>query len=195
MFAAYQRAMARKPLLTNLCTAVPLMAFGDVAAQRIEGSTTADVQRTTTMVSYSGLVFTPLFFQIYRLQERLLHGSPLLLAWQKAIFSVVVGGIPANGIFLSLSTVIEMKLFGKQPTGEHAGRSMIEVLCNKLRYDWPRIVQGSIVYWVPMNFVNFYFVPVQYRLVISSFAAVGWNCFLSLVQHEYVSTSKAAPQR
>ena len=191
MFAAYQRAMASRPLLTNLSTAVPLMACGDVVAQRIEGRPTVDTQRTTTMVTYSGAVFTPFFFYIYRLQERLLRGPPLLLASQKAVFSVVVGGIPANGVFLSLSTFIEMRLFGKEPSGKHTGRTMSEVLADKLRYDWPRIVQGSIAFWAPMNFVNFYFVPVQYRLVISSFAAVGWNCFLSLVQHEYVAPVEA----
>lgn len=38
-----------------------------------------------------------------------------------------------------------------------------------------------------MNFLNFRYFTTPYRLIVTSVAACVWNCFLSLVQHEYVS--------
>ena len=39
----------------------------------------------------------------------------MVLALQKSVFSIAVGGVPANIIFLTLATTIEMKVFGKEP--------------------------------------------------------------------------------
>lgn len=39
----------------------------------------------------------------------------------------------------------------------------------------------------PVNFLNFRYFTTPYRLIVTSVAACVWNCFLSLVQHEYVS--------
>lgn len=74
MLAMYQRALARAPLRTNLATAVPMMVAGDLCAQRLEGGGGADpqrpegggvdLQRTTVMATYSGAIFTPIFFYL-----------------------------------------------------------------------------------------------------------------------------------
>lgn len=71
----YGAALQRAPLRTNLMTAVPMMVAGDLCAQQLEASrhgeaglAAVDPQRTLVMASYSGLIFTPLFFQLYKLQ-------------------------------------------------------------------------------------------------------------------------------
>jgi hypothetical protein len=79
----YQQALQRAPLRTNLCTAVPMMVVGDLCAQQLEARRRAasstrelsfpaavDLQRTVVMASYSGAVFTPIFFYLYKLQVR-----------------------------------------------------------------------------------------------------------------------------
>jgi len=38
-----------------------------------------------------------------------------------------------------------------------------------------------------VNFCNFYWTPPQYRILTVSVSAVFWNCYLSVVQHEYVN--------
>jgi hypothetical protein len=37
----------------------------------------------------------------------------VLLALQNATFSIIVGGIPANMLFLALATTVEMKVFSR----------------------------------------------------------------------------------
>jgi hypothetical protein len=46
LLAWYSECMTKRPLLTNVATAVPLMVFGDTLAQRIEGRHTIDAKRT-----------------------------------------------------------------------------------------------------------------------------------------------------
>ena len=107
----------------------------------------------------------------------------MVLALQKSVFSIAVGGVPANIIFLTLATTIEMKVFGKEPA---SGADLQKVVEGKLRNDLPRILLGSLSFWGPVNFFNFYFNPPKYRILAISASAVVWNCYLSLVQHEYV---------
>lgn len=99
VLARYGRAMTRRPLLTNLCTAVPVMVAGDMLAQLLERcvdlkendrpcsayGTTVDLERTATMAAYSGMIFTPLFFHLYRWQDKILRGTPAVLAAKKAV--------------------------------------------------------------------------------------------------------------
>lgn len=188
--AFYARLLRAAPLRTNLLTTTTIMGLGDCIAQRLERGSAPrlDAERTATMVLFSGAVYTPTVFFVYRLQERLFNNrSAALRAAQKAVFSVAVGGVPVNAVFVTLATVLEMRVFGKAPSGQFEGSSLAQVLTVKLSDDWPRIVERSFQFWVPINFVNFYFVPLHWRLVVTSLASVGWNCFLSLVQHEYVA--------
>jgi hypothetical protein len=53
-------------------------------------------------------------------------------------------------------------------------------------------VMGSISFWCPINFCNFYWTPPQYRILTVSVSAVFWNCYLSIVQHEYVNPPSAS---
>lgn len=177
-------------MLTNVMTAVPLMVLGDIAAQRGEWQRQGrngkerfrvDVERTISMASYSALIFTPVFFKVYRLQDRIFQGpSKLMNATKKAGFSWLVGGWPANTGFLILTTTLEMKVFQKKASD---GRTLPQVLSTKLQDDLPRIMAGSLLWWTPINMVNFFFTPPQYRLVLASVAALVWNTFLSFVQH------------
>ena len=146
LLARYSTVLKAAPLRTNLATAVPLMVVGDLCAQQLEhrqhGRCTGpiDVQRTVVMSSYSGTIFTPIFFYLYKVMDRVLVGPPVALALQKAVGSVVVGGIPANAALLVLATTIEMKAFGKVPS---SGASLPEVVSEKWRHDLPRV--GALV--------------------------------------------------
>lgn len=148
MLARYGAALKAAPLRTNLATAVPLMVVGDLCAQQLEhrqhGRHTGpiDAQRTVVMSSYSGIIFTPIFFYLYRVMDRVLVGPPAVLALQKAVGSVVVGGIPANIAFLALATTVEMKVFGKVPA---SGASLTEVVSEKWQHDLPRV--GALSRW------------------------------------------------
>ena len=59
------------------------------------------------------------------------------------------------------------------------GRRVVE----KWRYDLPETLVKSACLWIPVTTLNFWLVPARFRVVMTSFVAVVWNTFLSLVQH------------
>ena len=61
---------------------------------------------------------------------------------------------------------------------------LYDELSERFQNRFSNVVYASWIWWFPFNFVNWYYVPLNMRMVFSSFAAVGWNCFLSLVQHK-----------
>jgi hypothetical protein len=156
LFRWYAGCMSTRPLLTNVCTAVPLMVCGDTLAQRIEGGGSdgpprrSDLERTLTMACYSGLIFTPAFFSMYRWMDRsavFRHpwiASKVRGAVARSLFSVGIGGLPVNAAFLTLATAIEMKVFRKKARD---GESLSTVVVGKLETDLPRIMLGSITFW------------------------------------------------
>eukprot|EP00949_MAST-11_sp_MAST-11-sp1_P004367 g4367.t1 len=232
LLVAYADALKRRPFLTNVCTAVPMMIVGDCAAQTIEqrAKTRAQaaavlrarndeadnarksevfsrdddqrngengngicVERTFTCALYSATIFTPIFFTLYRLQDKYITaGSPVFVAAKKTVCSLLFGGVPANSLFLTLGTTLEMKVFGHVSAN---GDDWLTTVEKKLKEDVPRVVSSSVCFWLPINMVNFIFVRPEYRIIVAGLGAIFWNCFLSMVQHEYLDDTRAAPDR
>ena len=46
------------------------------------------------------------------------------------------------------------------------------------------VIRDSFIAWVPLNTINFYFTPPQFRVVFLSAAQACWLVYLSLVQHK-----------
>lgn len=190
MLARCRQAMRRAPLRTNLCIAVPLMVVGDSCAQLLESrngkreeslDSGFDLQRSAMMAAYSGLVFTPIFFNVYKVADRLFHGSHLLVAMQKAVFAGIVGGVPSNTLFLALGTTLEIKVFGKAPAQD---ATVSEAVVTRLRNKFPELMQASLLFWLPMDCGNFYVASPMYRILVTTLAAVVWNCYLSLLSYK-----------
>ena len=51
---------------------------------------------------------------------------------------------------------------------------------------FPTVVFNATLVWGPFNLINQSIVPVQWRVVSSSFVSVIWNCYLSITAHEEV---------
>lgn len=197
MFSRYQQALRRAPLRTNLCTAVPLMVVGDGFAQFLESrkhaeslNQTFSLKRTTKMAAYSGLVFTPCFFTVYKLADRLFHGKTLLVAVQKAAFTAIAGGIPSNALFLVLGTTLDIMLLGGLV--EHES-TFGDVVASRLCTGLPELMQASFLFWLPMDSLNFFLASPMYRVMMTSIAAVTWNCYLSFFSHSEPLTLLARP--
>mmetsp|Transcript_21379 Transcript_21379/g.55786 ORF Transcript_21379/g.55786 Transcript_21379/m.55786 type:complete len:218 (-) Transcript_21379:107-760(-) len=189
----YARQMAARPLRTSVATAVPMMVAGDCVAQRLEGRATVDPARTVVMATYSGLVFTPVFFNVFRYMDRAAIFKSAVLrgprgAIAKAAFCVGVAGPPVNAAFLTIATTAEMVLLDKKAKD---GAALPTVLRHKLISDLPHIMMGSLAFWVPTNTLIFTFIPPSYRVLGSSLGACVWNCYLSMVQHEFIDDSDA----
>mmetsp|Transcript_31033 Transcript_31033/g.82284 ORF Transcript_31033/g.82284 Transcript_31033/m.82284 type:complete len:101 (+) Transcript_31033:254-556(+) len=87
--------------------------------------------------------------------------------------------------------------FSYATTLEHAGRSIqttgappsdwspaTDKITAQLAQDLLPVMRDSFIAWVPLNTINFYFTPPQFRVVFLSAAQACWLVYLSLVQHK-----------
>jgi protein Mpv17 len=61
----------------------------------------------------------------------------------------------------------------------------------KVRDEYAATYVADTALWLPAQLLNFRFVPVQHQALVVNGVSVGWNAYLSLVQHR--QRSAAAP--
>ena len=45
-------------------------------------------------------------------------------------------------------------------------------------------LQGEALYFTPISLINFYLIPLRFRVIFIGSAQLGWAMFISAVQHE-----------
>ena len=60
-----------------------------------------------------------------------------------------------------------------------------------VKRDTPKVVLTNWMVWPAAQFVNFYFVPLSYRILVASGVALFWNIYLSYVANDCVKETKA----
>ena len=61
----------------------------------------------------------------------------------------------------------------------------------KLRQDWASTVVTNWKIWVPFQFLNFRFVPVNLQVLAANVIALAWNTYMSWVSHKPVEETVA----
>ena len=54
-----------------------------------------------------------------------------------------------------------------------------------LKADLPSTYITDVVVWTPIQLLNFRFIPVHFQPQIVSVVNIGWNAYLSWVQHDH----------
>jgi hypothetical protein len=204
----HQHQLHTRPYATNTVTGVALMAIGDRIAQAVESSPrskavstptavedgagfsdpsepnhaiaisaeTASWARTSILSSWSCII-SPFWTWWYRMVARRYPGNvPRWIAMTAAL------SIPFNAAFFSYSTSVEHAVFA--PEHERGSpRALMDSVWSKLELRLLPTVATSLAVWVPVNFINFTFVPLHNRNLVASAFACCWNVFLSLQQH------------
>lgn len=50
--------------------------------------------------------------------------------------------------------------------------------------DLTQVFKSSVMFWGPLNFINFAFVPPHLRLLLTVCGSVAWSTYLSLMAHK-----------
>ncbi len=94
-----------------------------------------------------------------------------------------------NAAFFAFSTAAEHAALAPDPW---ATRDVaITVVREKLSTQLLPTVQRSAMLWIPVNIVNFTFVPVELRMLTGTLVSFAWNCYLSLVGHSHPGVAGA----
>ena len=162
------------PLKANIGSGAVLGLLGDAVCQKlVERKPTMDWQRALSLVVfgavYNGAICTVVYPHYMRLLPKWFHKSPL----RQGVGSTIID----NGIhspFFYVPTFFIM-------TDMIQGRSFVQAL-DTLREGYAECMITTWSVWVPLQFVNFGFVPPHFRpLVLCA------GCLIYTVQIDYIS--------
>ncbi|KAL5414292.1 Protein required for ethanol metabolism [Paraphaeosphaeria minitans] len=176
MFRWYQAKLKKAPLLTQSITTAVLFATGDVIAQQAverKGLDKHELARTGRMFAYGGIIFGPVATKWYTfLANRVsLSTTNRTIAARVAADQFVFAPINMT-CFLSSMAYFE-------------GSSVKD----KLNKAWVPGMTNNFLLWPWVQAVNFKFVPLEHRVLVVNFVALGWNCYLS-----YLNSSGSAEE-
>ncbi|KLT42993.1 hypothetical protein CC85DRAFT_244940 [Cutaneotrichosporon oleaginosum] len=183
LLARYLRALATRPLRTKMITSTCLFATGDTLAQfgiegrrlpwlREEGGDKDEVWdpvRAARLMFYGGFVFAPLAHNWINLLERVQFSSRLKTLAARVALDQVVWGPFIVCLFWTTNGFLE----GKSPSEVKA----------KLEMAFVPVYTKSLMVFGPTALINFAFVPLQHRLLVGQSVGLGWNTYLSYLNH------------
>ncbi|KAF2470982.1 uncharacterized protein BDR25DRAFT_224054, partial [Lindgomyces ingoldianus] len=162
----YQAKLKSAPLLTQSITTAILFATGDVMAQQgVEkvGLDNHNFARTGRMALYGGAFFGPAATTWYGFLQRRINLSSTNTTILARVGCDQFIFAPINmGIFLSSMAYLE----GSDPKA-------------KLQKAYKPGMINNFLLWPWVQAVNFKYVPLEHRVLVVNFVALGWNCYLS----------------
>jgi len=164
------------------------MGIGDVTAQKIEKYRKGNVnhvsmdgvnwQRSFVMGSYAGVLFSPYCTLLYSWIDRHMSKGGFLNSLKRGAVGNLAMNPFINAVFFGYSTYVEHFFLKGTLEGAYEKARL------KLEEEYVTTFLKSAALWIPANTVNFWLIPVHYRVLGSSIFAVFWSCYLSLVQHK-----------
>lgn len=160
LLEAYGDLVKRRPAATQICTAGLLGTIADIISQRIiERKTSYDFRRTIIMAICAFLYFGPIVTIWYTILSRYKFDA----ITNVLLDQFVVGPVLLLG-FILLQTILR-------------GQGLREIR-RRLISEYPKILTMNWLVWIPAQFTNFKFVPLQYRMLFSQVIALFWNCYI-----------------
>lgn len=103
------------------------------------------------------------------------EGAARLRTWKIIGFKLAMDTFLFDPLYLALFF---------SATGLMEGRRMGEI-GQKLREDLATTWLVDMVVWTPIQTINFRYVPVLYQALVVQSCNIGWNAYLSFVQHRH----------
>lgn len=215
--AIHRRFLAEHPYKTNAATSGLLMGLGDRVAQYVEklrileeinsynnndncNNNNPDEKnkptptkprlrtpyesyaRTSILTVWAGCVSSPWWTWWYTWLHQKYPGK--IFMWV-----LVTATIPApfwNCAFFVFSTAAEHAALSSSPWEQRF--ECLHRIQTKLDHQFLPTVVRSAQLWIPVNILNFYFVPLEFRMFAGSSVAFAWNVYLSLAQMKDTTT-------
>ncbi|XP_076456859.1 mitochondrial inner membrane protein Mpv17-like [Babylonia areolata] len=169
LWRGYLRLLAKYPLATMCSTTGTLMAAGDGISQLcIERCPVKNYD-----IPRSGRFFVLGFFAL----------GPMLRFWYLALDKMYSGTkMAALKMVVTDQTVGAPVVLFTFVTGMGVlrGESRDEIM-KKVHRDYFTILINNYKIWPAAQAINFFFMPLQHRVLFVNFVALGWNTFLAWI--------------
>ena len=161
---------------------------GDTVAQNVvEGKRLFNDQdhvRTVRMACFSTFVWTPLGYKWYYLFIDFFTTSRFLFAsrfWPKATLANVVKKTSIDQLVI---IPITLTLF--LCTNEALQGSSVAKIKKRIESDYQTILVKNWQVWGPVQFFNFYLIPVAYQVIFVRVIGFFWTIFMSFISHKEI---------
>ncbi|XP_059486655.1 protein Mpv17-like [Neocloeon triangulifer] len=167
MLRAYKNLLQRHPFFTQAVQTGLLMGTGDVIAQVVvEKRPKLDLRRSATFTAIGFCFLGPSLRLWYGVLERAFGAGRQPAATLKKV--ALDQFVFAPTLIASLLTVVPLA------NGHTWGDAT-----DKLSNDYWTVLKANYVLWPWVQIGNFYFVPLQYQVLVVQVVALFWNVYVS----------------
>ncbi|KAI8972040.1 sym-1 [Mycotypha africana] len=177
IFGGYHRLLTKRPILIQSLTTAILFGAGDVIAQQLveqQGWRKHDHFRTLRMGIFGGIFAGPVLSNWYRFVENKVNINQ---PFQRLATKVALDQFVFAPFFIAAFFTTQGLFEGRQ----------IQEINTKLSDGYTTALIGNYKIWPAVQFINFYLTPLNYRLMVTNFVALGWNAYLSTVNQRTIS--------
>ncbi|CDF37142.1 unnamed protein product [Chondrus crispus] len=164
---SYMQKLQSDPLLTKAVTSAILSVFSDVFAKRMKQM---PLRSSTAMNELTiGLVLRgPLIHAFHNFLDKVIFKGR-----NQSSAAVVIGKLAIDQLLFA--PIFTSLYFYVQGLFEDRG---IAVTTQKLKKELPGIMRSNWSVWVPANFLNYLFIPLELRVLFGSVISFFWNAYL-----------------
>ncbi len=159
-------------LVTNTGITVCLSGTGDILQQRYEilrkRQTKWDPNRTKRICT-TGLFIGPTCHYWYQFLDKFFPGKALRMITKKIILDQI--------IFSPVNIAMFLVIMGYQE-----GSSKEQIKTELIR-DGADLFTAECLIWPPAQYINFYFLPLRFRLLFDNTISLGFDCYYSYVKY------------
>jgi protein Mpv17 len=191
LLRSYSKLLEEHPYTTKMISSGVIGGIGDFLIQKVQGKDTGrafDFRRWAVFTSVAAFYIAP----VINVWFNWLNSLPMLEGMNGFGKALMMTGIDQTigAVFVNAGFFFAFELFDRifpKPSPLNLGRPSViaagmDAVRNKL---WETLVANWYC-WPVINFLNFYLVPIQFRVLVSNLAAVFWNMFLSSVANRKV---------
>ena len=168
LWAAYEKALEKDPLLIKGLTSMTGFAIGDILAQQfIEKKGKYNLNRTIKMASFGLLVHGTTSHWFYGKLDGKIPGTD--------------AGAVASKVFIDQvlwNPIFGVMFFGYMGLWERQG---VDGTIKRIKGDLMTQVTGSWTVWPVAHAINFKFIPTEQRVLYINTIQIFYNCFLSII--------------
>ncbi|XP_027366902.1 peroxisomal membrane protein PMP22 isoform X1 [Abrus precatorius] len=178
-FKKYLQQLQLHPLRTKAITAAVLAGLSDAVAQKISGAKKLQLRRLFLFMLYGFAYSGPFGHFLHKLMDKLFKGKKGNETVAKKVILEQITSSPWNNFFFMMyyGLVIE-------------GRPW-SIVMNKVKKNYPSVQLTAWKFWPIVGWVNYQYMPLQFRVIFHSFVGACWAIFLNLKARS-VAIKKAA---
>ncbi len=166
----FSKLLEDKPIITKCCASFVTSAVGDLICQSINSKTDYfDFKRTFLQASFSFIAAPYSHFQINKVVPYLFPKKTKLDIIKSVLYNQFIVAPPSVVFFFFYIAYFN-------------GKNYEESKANVKAKFMPTMIMGS-AYWPIIWYINFSYVPSQWRVLFGNFCGIFWSVYLSYVQN------------